>query len=265
MLRTSILVLLITVPLTKASAVEVKDLYRAETIVTGKEEPERTRGFRSGLIDVVVKLTGDARLAENAALKPLIAKPHDLVERFEYEDRMKGIPVHDEQGTRERPHYLRMLFKAAEIDGALHQLDLRKWSADRPLLAVWLGVQTALGRYVLRASGDQGYGQRAVFEQTARRRGIPIFLPPKEAQAPSITFDDLTSRDIDKLVTASPGADAILLGTLILSQSGYWDIQWLLHWKGRSNTWGHQGITFDAAIKDGLQRSALVFSGNLRE
>ncbi len=43
MLRTSILVLLITVPLAKASAVEVEYLYRGETIVTGKEEPERTR------------------------------------------------------------------------------------------------------------------------------------------------------------------------------------------------------------------------------
>ena len=39
-------------------------LYKAETVVTGKELPERLRGFAIGAEDVLVKLTGRARLAK---------------------------------------------------------------------------------------------------------------------------------------------------------------------------------------------------------
>ena len=49
-----------------AQAIEIGDLYEAETIVTGTEEPERSRGFRIGLEEVLIKLSGDARLARRS-------------------------------------------------------------------------------------------------------------------------------------------------------------------------------------------------------
>lgn len=263
MLRIPIFVLLFALTLAMASAAAVTDLYHAVAYVTGTEEPERTRGFRSALTDVVIKVTGDHRLAGSGLLKPLLARPHGFVERFEYEDRMKGIPVHDEQGTRERPHFLRVQFSAAKVDQALHELGLKKWSADRPVLAIWLGVHTALEKYVLSANGDRGYGQRAVFEETARRQGIPIVLP-RQLES-SITFGDIASQNLDKLAAASGDADAVLLGTLILGGSGRWDIQRVLRQQGRSSSWGTQGVSFDSAIKDGLQHSALILSNRIRD
>lgn len=265
MLRSAILVALAVLPLATASAAEVAHLYRAEAIVTGTVEPERTRGMRAGLIDVIVKLTGDARLAENAAVKSMVSRPHDFVERFEYRDRMKGIPLHDEQGTRERPYDLLLRFKPAKIDSALRTLGLSKWDADRPTLAVWFAVRTASEQYVLRRSGDAGYGQRAVFVETARRRGIPILLPRQTPPAAAIRFGDVAARNMPKLRAASPGADALLLGTLVLVPSGYWDIDWQMRWRGHTRRWKMQDVTFDTAIKDGLQRSALIFSGNAKD
>src|SRR5262245_58542317 len=117
---------------TRTGAEPATDLYRVETVVTGTEEPERTRGFRVGLTDVAVKLTGDVRLSENGRLASILEHPHGLVDTFEYEDRMKNIPVHDEQGTRQRPHFLRIRFKAAELDQELAKLGLSKWT-ERPL------------------------------------------------------------------------------------------------------------------------------------
>ncbi|MGI9386499.1 MAG: DUF2066 domain-containing protein [Methyloligellaceae bacterium] len=249
-----------------ASAVEVTGLYRAETIVTGTEEPERTRGFRIGLSDVIVKLTGDARLKNSPAIAPLLADPHKFVADFEYEDRMKDIPVHDEQGTRERPHYLRIVFKASEIDQAIGEIGLRKWPSERPLIALWLSVRTAMDSYILRATSDRGYGQRAVLQGAAKRFGIPIRLPSADGASTRISSEDVTSQNISKIRTVALGPDveAHLLGHLALGAEGYWDIRWTLYWRDVSKRWSRKGVTFDAALKDGLQQSALIFSGSLK-
>jgi uncharacterized protein len=244
---------------TNACADPVRDLYNAETVVTGKEEPERTRGFRVGLVDVVVKLTGDVRLAESQKLAPLLEKPHPLVEYFEYEDRMKHLPVRDEQGTRERPHFLRMRFNAVELDKALAHLGLSKWADDRPSLAVWVGVKTAVGGFVVTASGGEAYGQRIVITETAQNRGIPVRLPSDQA----VTFADISEDKFEKIKSASKEADAWLSGMLSITGSGYWDITWKLRWKDQSRVWTQQGVSFDTALKDGLQTAALIFSGNM--
>ena len=189
------------------------------------EEPERTRGFRAGIVDAVIKLTGNSRLTGGDRLLQLLENPHRFIETFEYEDRMKGIPVHDEQGTRERPHYLRMRFKAPEMDAALKRLGLAKWPADRPMLGVWLGVRTAIGNYVLAATGPEGYGQRLVIVETAARRGLPVRLPGADGSATPVTFD-IAAGNVPKLRHESPAADALLSGVLSATPEGYWDIAW---------------------------------------
>jgi hypothetical protein len=260
MFRLLLLFSLLTLASANASAEPVRDLYSAQAIVTGTIEPERTRGFRLGLTDVVVKLTGDVRLAEGDRLAPLLERPHPLVEHFEYEDRMKNLPVRDEQGTRERPHYLRMRFDAAGMDKALAALGLKKWSEDRPLLAVWVGVKTAVGNYVVTTSGDETYGQRAVLAEVAQRRGIPIRLPDAGT---ADTVADIAAGDAARIKTASAGADAWLSGVLAITDSGYWDMTWRLHWKDQSRVWTLKNVSFDTAFKDGLQTAALIFSGNM--
>lgn len=263
MVRTLLVIVALALGQTSARAAAVTGLYNAETVVTGTEEPERTRGFRAGLTDVVVKLTGDPRLADGRRIAPLLDDPHRLVERFAYEDRMKGIPVHDEQGTRERPHYLRMRFKTDTLDRALAALGLSKWSADRPVLAVWLGVRTARGAYVLRDAGADGYGQRLVIRETAARRGLPVRLPPAGNDArPAVTVDDIAAGDLSTLRQMSGDAAALLSGVLSITADGYWDMNWRLAWHGRTRVWTLRRVSFDTALKDGLDTAVLVLSGN---
>jgi hypothetical protein len=238
----------------------VEDLYRAETIVTGVEEPERSRGLRETFAEVVVKLTGDPRVAKDPVLTPLLQRVGDLVERIEYEDRMKGIPVHDEQGTRERPHYLRVRFRSDAVERALAELGIARWPADRPVIAVWFAVRTPAGSYVLQPQGSAGYGQRVVFEETARRRGIPIVLAPQKPDRPAITPDDVTAFAASRIMQATARGDALLVATLDLADSGYWNVRWLLDWNGKVARWGLDGVMFDTAIKDGLQQTALILS-----
>lgn len=243
------------------AAVVVDDLHHAVAIVTGTEEPERSRGLRNCLSDVVAKLTGDTELARSVRVQPLLAQVHRFVDRFEYEDRMKGIPLHDEQGTRQRPYYLRVWFKPQAVDAALRDQGIALWPAKRPLLAVWLGVRTAVGDYIVYRRGSDGYGQRGALLETARRWGIPVMLPDPSAGTSTVGYATVATDDTQSLTALSPRADALLLGTLVIDSQGYWTSHWVLHGAGTPHVWGQHGVTFDTAIRDGLQHSARQLSG----
>ncbi|MGE0230367.1 MAG: DUF2066 domain-containing protein [Flavobacteriaceae bacterium] len=247
--RTIALVLVLLMPV-RAAAEIVADLYQAKALVTGTEEPERSRGFRAALADVAVKITGDTALERDTRLEGLLARAPELVASYTYEDRMKGIPVHDEQGTRERPHILTVTFDTERLDAAIATLGYRRWSEDRPVVAVWLGIGAANGNYVLGSGGSAGYGQRAVLTESAARRGLPIRLPAEGQSA--ITYEDVAGRRPAVFRASPPEAAAHLLGTLIPGGDGYWTMEWTLRHAGQETLWRLRGVTFDQALKSGI-------------
>lgn len=243
-----------------APAAEPPDLYSAKILVTGTGEPERTRGLRDGLVQVVIKLTGDARLAGDPRLERMLQDPHRWVERFDYEDRMKGIPIHDEQGSRDRPYFLHMRYDPALLDPELQRLGLSKWE-DRPSITVLLGIRTQAGAFVLAPSGAQGYGERTALLVAAERRGLTVVLP--ESGAAPVSFEDVAAGNLDVFERTMDPESALLSGSLSVATGGYWDIAWRLSHRGRVQSWGETGVTFDVAFQNGLDKAALLLSGKL--
>jgi hypothetical protein len=231
-------------------------LYKAETVVTGKELPERLRGFAIGAEDVLVKLTGRVRLAKSAQAKAVIAKAPELVAAYEYEDRMKDIPIHDEQGTRDRPHFLRMTFDAEKFDKALEEAGLEKWTGKRPTVAVWLAITEPRGKYILSRDGDEGYVQRLVLNDASKKRAIPVVLPP--AAQEDVKIENIVKRNWSVLLNASKalGTDAVLYGTMDFDGVAYWNCQWVVAGDGAYAKWKMKGVSFDTAFKEAIDRVA---------
>ncbi len=173
-------------------------LYKAEIIVTGTGEKERTRGFREGLKEIFVKLSGDPSLEESGKLDPLLDDSGSIIREYSYEDRMKNLPIRDEQGTRDRPHFLRMTADAGKIETAMQKLGLAIWR-DRAAIDVLLTVKDFKHRVLVAAeavgpaetgtflgfpiaSGRyDGYEQREVLKSIAARRGLTLNLPAASA------------------------------------------------------------------------------------
>lgn len=257
--RTAAVIIVLLLPGWRSAAGQESnpaELYKAETIVTGTGEAERMRGFGVGAEEVLIKLTGWARLAGSERAQKVVARAPELVGDYSYEDRMKDIPIHDEQGTRDRPHYLRMRFDPARFDQALAEAGLRKWEGPRPTLAIWLGVQETRGRYILSADGEGGYGQREVLKEASKRRGIPIILPP-DAQK-DIAYESIEKRDWHRLLNASQalGANAVLFGTLEFDGNAYWNVRFVAAGDHAYAKWKLTGATFDKALKDAIDRVA---------
>ncbi len=258
----SILYLIVFAAIGTARAVTVADLYRAAPAVTGVDEPERQRGFRRGLEEVIVRVTGDASLKGSYRIEPLLDFAPNFVVSYTYKDEMESVPKRGEQGARDRPHTLTIQFDKAKLDSAIEAFGLRIWSAERPLTAVFLGVKDARGVYVLTSEGDAASGQREVLQAVSIRLGTPILLPAASTP-PLVSYEAVATGDTDALTAAARmmGADSVLFGSLEYDGLAYWSIDWTLIWFGHDiQTWENRGVTFDMALREALEKSARLYS-----
>jgi hypothetical protein len=186
-----------------------EQLYKAEVIVTGKGELERGRGFREGLKEIFIKLTGDPAVASGDKLLPYLDEAGSFMRKYTYEDRMKHLPVRDEQGTRDRPHFLRMTADAEKTDAAIKSLGFEIWRG-RPEIGVYLTVQDPRRTFTVGAETAKppalpalpipiaserydGYEQREVVKSIAIHRGLNL---PDVTKLENRPAQDLASETI---------------------------------------------------------------------
>lgn len=235
-----------------AGAAEGADpLYASQAVITGQDNvPERERGFRETLADVLVRLSADPGVPESPAGAALIADAGRYVADFDLLDRKKGIQISDEQGTRDRSYILTVHFDRAALKPAMEAAGLPVWEGARPATAVFLGIDDTVRRYVLSETSRRGYGQRETLHSLSRRLSMPIVIPPEPVP---VGFDALVDPDPAALgkLASGLGADGTLAGTLALGEGGYWTLDWVsLAGPGAEPADGHiEGVTFDAALR----------------
>src|SRR5262249_3404679 len=87
------------------------DVYTTRAVVTGKDERNR---FRLCFEDVLVKASGDASILIDSRFESLAADAGRYISTFSYRDRLEGKPVHDEQGTYDRPHFFDLPIRSSK-------------------------------------------------------------------------------------------------------------------------------------------------------
>lgn len=249
-----------------AAAAIVEDLYQAQAIVTGQTEQNRGAGFAQCLTDVLVKVSGDPRLIDDARVAAMAGQAGTFVRAFRYRDRMEGIPVHDEQGTRDRPYDLTCDFHPEKIDAALRSLGREPWTASRPRLVVFLAVRNGPVTYVLTDDGKRGPGQREALLTASRKMGVPMTLPTQTALAGAgLSFENMPAADLQSLdaTAKTAGGDLALAGSMVFSDEVHgWIADWRLGWLGKTYRWRIQGVNFDEAFRSAMRGAAHILSGH---
>jgi hypothetical protein len=249
-----------------ASAAGADELYRTRTIVTGQGEANRGVGFARALEAVLVKVSGDPRLIGDARAAEMRSKAGSFVEAFRYRDRLAGIPVHDEQGTRDRPYDLFVDFHPGKIEAALRSLGRATWPAPRPRLAVFLRVENGPTRYLLASDGDLGRDQREALAAAAEQLGLPLVVPRKTALADlGLSLGSERAADAADLLRAAKaiGGEVPLAGSLVWSEQALgWKADWRLALDGRTFAWRISGVSFDEAFRNAMRGAAQILSGN---
>jgi hypothetical protein len=257
----------LTAPASAAVAAEtVPDLYRAQIHVTGQEEPARSNGFTAGLEDVLVKLSGDPSLIGDARVAKLGETAASLVTAFSYRDLMAGIPLHDEQGTRQRPYILTIDFDREKTDAALKSLGRTPWPAERPRLILFIAVDNGTAPYLLTNDGPHGRDQRDALADVSWRYGVPIGLPKLTSMSELGLFvQTVPSASLKRLQAFAQniGGDFALAGTLTWTAN---DLGWTASWRfapaGETYQWSVKGVSFDAAFRSAVLGAAQILSGH---
>jgi hypothetical protein len=242
------------------------ELYQAKPIVTGTGEKNRKLGFALAFKDVLVKVSGDPRLLNDPRVEELSKDAGSLVEKFTYRDRMEGIPIHDEQGSHDRPHDLTTIFVPEKIDTVLASLGSKPWAEPRPTVTLLLGVKNGDRTFVLSSDGERGVDMRDSLAQASVKVAIPATLPDNATLASAgLTVQALPNVDpsiLREIVKVSGGEHA-LVGSLVWSDKELgWIADWRIDFSGQTYRWQVRGVSFDDAFRNAIRGTAQVLSGN---
>lgn len=241
-------------------------LYQARTIVTGRRPETRIPGMARCLAQVLVRVSGDPRLAQSPLLADFTGAPEAAVTNYAYRDLYAFRPIRDEQGTRDRPYEMTVDYDPAKIDAMLAKMGATPWLAERPRLVVFLAVRHIGSTFMLSSMADQGELMRESFKDAAWAAAMEVVIPSPETIAragltvdstPGVSPDSLLPF-VDRKVGQLP-----LVGQLDWSRPLLaWTAQWRLAAGGHEQRWSIAGVNFDAAFRNGVGGAAQVLSGN---
>lgn len=242
------------------------NIYQTRAIVTGEREETRLPVLGECLKDVLKKVSGDPAIDRDSRVEEFSKQAQTYVKSFSYRDRMEGIPIHDEQGTRDRPYDLTVDFQPEKIDEILRVLGQKPWTTRRPTIVVLLAVKYEARSYLLTGDADEGFDQRESFISAAWLTGMPMVLPPtavfNEAGMTAEKLPTADPRELARIVRAS-GGGTVLVGSIAWNKGMLgWKGNWQLNSASGPHHWQIENVNYDAAFRSATRGAAQVLSGN---
>jgi hypothetical protein len=242
------------------------DIYTTRAVVTGKDERNRPVGFKLCFEDVLVKVSGDTTIVNHSRFETIAANAGQYILTFSYRDRLEGKPVHDEQGTYDRPFFLTCHFDPQKIDGVLEMLGGKPWLGRRPRLTMLVVVHGRTNSGILSSDGAFDPDMREALANTARRYGLTVGLPSiATLQSNQIGIDTAAITPGDQLLKVADlsGGELPLVGDLQWSDAALgWVAVWSLAASGRRYRWSVSGVNYDEAFRIAIRGAARTLSGN---
>ena len=242
------------------------DIYTTRAVVTGKDERNRPVGFKLCFEDVLAKVSGDATIVSNSRFETLAASAGQYILTFSYRDRFEGKPVHDEQGTYDRPFFLTCHFDPQKIDSVLKMLGRKPWLGHRPRLTMLVVVHGRTNSGILSGDGAFDPDMREALANAARRYGLTVGLPSVATlQSNQISLDTAKVAPGDRLSKVAELSDGELplVGDLQWSDAALgWVATWSIDASGRRYRWSVSGVNYDEAFRNAVRGAARVLSGN---
>ena len=241
-------------------------LYQAQAIVTGTGAVNRELGFKDCLGRVLVRVSGDQRVTTENAFQAMLPRAGSFVATYSYHDRLEGIPIHDEQGTHDRPQDLTCIYMPDTINQLLSTLGRKPWLSARPKLAIFLVVRDARRGFVLSRDSDESPYMIDAFEAAARPFAMAIIVPNKAmlvSRGLTATALAWTAHQELDTLAKTIGGDVALAGSLVWGDK---DLGWVADWSmtenGKIHHWRIRGVSFDDAFRNAIAGAAQIASGN---
>jgi hypothetical protein len=244
-----IALLLLPLPL---KAEVVGDLYLAEVPVKSQDREERQEAIRTGLSQVLVRVTGSNQVLTAPAIETVLNQPTRYVQRFRYRKQ-------EQAGKTQLVLWVR--FDESVITKLLHDNQMPVWGHTRPTTLLWLVVDDRRKRSLL--SNDMDTEARKIVEQQARLRGLPLRLPLYDlADRTNLSISDVWGNFEDAIMQASSRyqTEAVLVGRVYRASSNSWSGRWTLYSQGRQQNWQTSGESLEVALVPGISQTTEILA-----
>lgn len=218
--RTLTVLLLLALPgMAQADNQPVPGMYRFEQPVSDASESNRKAALRAALTTVLVRVTGDRRVAEQPPAQGLLARTDAYVQRYSYTKRPAPAPRPDAVAPPVEPEpelVLRGEFAQRALAADIRAAGLPLWSAQRPRTLALITLDSPDGGRLIGGGPQTGFPELA---ETAKLRGLPLIFPTADA----LSFEDVRSANTVAMAAVADAlrVDYILLGHL-QETAGVW-------------------------------------------
>ena len=222
----------------------VEGLYLAEVPIESQDREARQEAIRSGLNQVLVRVTGSNQALTLPAIEAALAQPTRYVQRFRYQQQ--------EQAGQTRL-VLWVQFDESVIAKLLHDNQLPVWGRTRPATLLWLVVDDRRKRTLI--SNDMDDEARRIIEEQAKLRGLPLRLPLYDlADRANLSVTDIWGNFEEAILQASSRyqTEAVLVGRVYRASASSWSGRWTLYSQGRQQNWQTSGDSLAVALLPGI-------------
>ncbi len=234
-----------------AAAIKVSDLYQATVPVVDETASSHRYAIKQALIQVLVKLTGDRNISNNANIGTLLARPEHLVQQFRY--RQADVT----QSEQNPSLILWVQFEEAALNEALDTYGLPIWGSERPSVLVWLAHEDNRIRRL--ASFEDHPEYLNTIDQVAVARGVAILFPLFDLEDNTrIRVSDVWGDFKEPLLAASSRyqADVLLIGKIIQTSPDIWEARWSAYSHNQDLRWTTAGTSVATALTAGVDELA---------
>lgn len=241
-----------------AQAVRMAALFQAEVPAGGRDPQARQQALETALAEVLVRVTGDAKVAADPAAAALLKAPGRFVTQFRFHAPPPEPP--DPAAAQRAGLMLWAQFDEVALTRALRTAGLPVWGRERPEVLLWFAVEGPDGRRLLSdAAGDR---LAKVLRRAARRYGLPLVLPLMDLDDQrQVRFSDVWGGFLSGVEQASAryASQHVLVGRL-QPVAGGWRVRWTLL-GGARRQWQSDAADPGAALENGLGQVAGWLAG----
>jgi hypothetical protein len=211
-------------------AIKVDSLYQAEVMVVSQTGDIKEQAVKEGLLQVLIKISGDPYIDQRHAIKKSLKKAEYYVSDYQF------LPT-----TKDSSKYvLRIAYEPNDVNRLLKQAKIVYWGEERPLVFVWLVVTNAQHTTDIISNEAPGDVYANVLHE-ANKYGLPFIFPMLDVnEVNQISFDDTTH--IAKLmptIAKRYSPEAILIGDITENENDVqskWELvmgdhhwNWVIH------------------------------------
>ena len=216
---------------TQAAAI---DYFAAEIPVSSQSREAQAEAARSGLLDVLVRVSGSEEVRENEFILERSKNALSFVSQFQFSN-VDDIELEAEGYS----HLLQLKYSGRLLRKLLTEAQLPVWSTNRPRTLVWI-VEDNLEQGKQMLTYDSSSPLFAGLKEAVEYRGLPLDYPLLDFEDQlSLGAEKLWLLDEQAILNASEryGADSILVGKYSQMSSGYVLSSWQFFHRGKTSSY----------------------------